>query len=54
MDPKYKLTEGNLNVKYDLDFVDKVLESFGVKAETEARRYLLDLSYSKPVSATLL
>lgn len=47
MDCKYKLTESNLHIRHDLDFIDKLLESFGAKAEPEARRYLLDLSYSK-------
>ncbi|KAH8403020.1 hypothetical protein KR222_003161, partial [Zaprionus bogoriensis] len=46
MDGKYKLSEANLSISLDLEFIDKVLESFGARADAEARRYLLDLSYT--------
>ncbi|XP_023165922.2 uncharacterized protein LOC111596093 [Drosophila hydei] len=46
MEPKYKLTEANLNLRYDLNFIDNVLQCYDADAEPEARRYLLDLSYT--------
>ncbi|EDW64262.1 uncharacterized protein [Drosophila virilis] len=46
MDSKYKLTEANLNLRFDLNFIDNVLQCYGAQAEPDARRYLLDLSYT--------
>ncbi|XP_017857165.1 PREDICTED: uncharacterized protein LOC108609900 [Drosophila arizonae] len=42
----YKLTEENLNLKSDLCFIDNVLRTHDTQADSEVRRYLLDLSYT--------
>ncbi|XP_034471731.1 uncharacterized protein LOC117779602 [Drosophila innubila] len=43
---KYKLTESDLEISWDLDFIDKLLKCYDIEVESDTRRYLLDLSYT--------
>ncbi|KAM8718017.1 hypothetical protein ACLKA7_004685 [Drosophila subpalustris] len=46
MENKYKLAESDLEIGWDLDFIDQLIKCYDIEAESDARRYLLDLSYT--------
>lgn len=48
--PEYKLSERDLDIRSDLEFVDGMLKDLQLEVEPQARGVILDLAYSELIS----